>query len=107
MRTCRNTRCACDKNNFPNQGSMKPLLALSRAIDAANERIGRLVYWCVLIMVLVSAANAVSRYALSIASNACLGLPWHLFSAVFLLYSGYTLLHTEHIRINVVTATRP
>ena len=34
---------------------MKPLLALSRAIDAVNERIGRLVYWCVLIMVLVSA----------------------------------------------------
>jgi len=25
---------------------MKPLLALSRAIDAVNERIGRLVYWC-------------------------------------------------------------
>src|SRR6058998_164509 len=77
---------------------MKPLLALSRAIDAVNERIGRLVYWCVLIMVLVSAANAISRYALSIASNAWLELQWYLFSAVFLLCSGYTLLHNEHIR---------
>src|SRR5882672_3630030 len=80
---------------------MKPLLALSRAIDAVNERIGRLVYWCVLIMVLVSAANAISRYALSIASNAWLELQWYLFSAVFLLCSGYTLLHNEHIRIDV------
>src|SRR3989475_9342000 len=104
MRTCRNTCFACDKNNFANQGSMKPLLALSRAIDAVNERIGRLVYWCVLIMVLVSAANAVSRYALSIAYNAWLELQWYLFSAVFLLCSGYTLLHNEHIRIDVVAA---
>ena len=83
---------------------MKPLLALSRAIDAVNERLGRLVYWCVLIMVLVSAANAISRYALSIASNAWLELQWYLFSAVFLLCSGYTLLHNEHIRIDVVAA---
>jgi len=84
---------------------MKPLLALSRAIDAVNERLGRLVYWCVLIMVLVSAANAISRYALSIASNAWLELQWYLFSAVFLLCSGYTLLHNEHIRIDVVAAS--
>src|SRR5213594_3487267 len=104
MRTCRNTRFACDKNNFANQGSMKPLLALSRAIDAVNERIGRLVYWCVLIMVLVSAANAISRYGLSIASNAWLELQWYLFAAVFLLCSGYTLLHNEHIRIDVVSS---
>src|SRR5438552_3174367 len=82
---------------------MKPLLALSRAIDAVNERIGRLVYWCVLIMVLVSSGNAISRYALSIASNAWLELQWYLFAAVFLLCSGYTLRHNEHIRIDVIT----
>lgn len=81
---------------------MKPLLALSRAIDALNERIGRLVYWCVLVMVLVSAANATSRYALDLASNAWLELQWYLFAAVFLLCSGYTLLHNEHIRIDVI-----
>ena len=83
---------------------MKSLLALSRAIDAANEHLGRLVYWCVLIMVLVSAANATSRYALNLASNAWLELQWYLFAAVFLLCSGYTLLHNEHIRIDVVSS---
>ena len=83
---------------------MNFLLSLSRAIDAVNERIGRLVYWCVLIMVLVSAANATSRYALNIASNAWLELQWYLFAGVFLLCSGYTLLHNEHIRIDVVTS---
>ena len=83
---------------------MKGLLALSRAIDFVNEHIGRLVYWCILIMVLVSAANATSRYALNLASNAWLELQWYLFSVVFLLCSGYTLLHNEHIRIDVVSS---
>ena len=83
---------------------MKLLLGLSRAIDALNERIGHLTYWMILIMVLVSAANASSRYALSIASNAWLELQWYLFSAVFLLCAGYTLLHNEHIRIDVVAS---
>jgi len=83
---------------------MKPLLALSRGIDMFNEHLGRLVYWCVLIMVLVSAGNASSRYALNIASNAWLELQWYLFAAVFLLCSGYTLLHNEHIRIDVMSS---
>jgi TRAP-type mannitol/chloroaromatic compound transport system permease small subunit len=83
---------------------MKTLIAISRAIDMVNERVGRLVYWGVLIMVLVSAANATSRYALNIASNAWLELQWYLFAAVFLLCSGYTLLHNEHIRIDILTA---
>lgn len=83
---------------------MRFLLSLSRLIDAMNERIGRVVYWFVLVMVLVSAANAVSRYALNIASNAWLELQWYLFAGVFLLCSGYTLLHNEHIRIDVITS---
>jgi len=83
---------------------MKLLLGLSRTIDALNERVGHLVYWLVLVMVLVSAANATSRYALSIASNAWLELQWYLFSAVFLLCAGYTLRHNEHIRIDIVSS---
>lgn len=83
---------------------MNFLLSLSRVIDAVNERIGRVVYWCVLIMVLVSAANATSRYALNLASNAWLELQWYLFGTVFLLCSGYTLLHNEHIRIDVISS---
>jgi len=83
---------------------MRVLLAFSRTVDALNDRLGRLVYWCVLVMVLVSAANASSRYALNLASNAWLELQWYLFAAVFLLCSGYTLLHNEHIRIDVIAA---
>ena len=83
---------------------MKQLLALSRAIDWVNEHIGRAVYWLVLAMVLISAGNATTRYTLNIASNAWLELQWYLFAAVFLLCAGYTLLHNEHIRIDVVAS---
>jgi TRAP-type mannitol/chloroaromatic compound transport system permease small subunit len=81
---------------------MGALIALARAIDAVNERVGRLVYWLVLAAVLVSASNATSRYLFSLASNAWLELQWYLFSAVFLLAAGYTLRHNEHIRIDIV-----
>jgi TRAP-type mannitol/chloroaromatic compound transport system permease small subunit len=83
---------------------MKLLLQISRGIDALNEHVGRLVYWLVLLMVLVSSANALSRYAFNIGSNAWLELQWYLFAAVFLLCAGYALLHNEHIRIDVVSS---
>jgi len=81
---------------------MKLLLSISRAIDALNERVGRVVLWLVLIVALVSAGNAVSRYLFNVSSNAWLELQWYLFATIFLLCAGYTLLHNEHIRIDVV-----
>lgn len=81
---------------------MKALLTISRTIDAVNERVGRILLWLVLIVVLVSAGNATSRYLLNLASNAWLELQWYLFAAIFLGCAGYTLLHNEHIRIDVI-----
>lgn len=81
---------------------MKRLLSLSRAIDALNERCGRIVAWLVLAAVLVSSVNALMRYALSLGSNAWLELQWYLFSAIFLLAAGYTLRHNGHVRIDIL-----
>ena len=83
---------------------MKALLTIARAIDTLNERIGRAVIWLVLAMALVSSANALVRYLFNRSSNAWLELQWYLFAAVFLLCAGYTLLHNEHIRIDVVSS---
>jgi len=80
-----------------------PLLTLSRLIDRMNEWIGRWVAWLVLAAVLISAANAVSRKAFNMSSNAFLEIQWYLFAAVFLLASGYTLLRQEHVKIDVVS----
>ena len=81
---------------------MNAMLSLSRVIDALNDRIGRLVYWLVLAAVFISAANAIVRKAFDMSSNAFLEVQWYLFSAIFLLCAGYTLLKNEHIRIDVI-----
>ena len=86
---------------------MNALLAFSRAVDWLNEHVGRLVYWFVLIMVLISAGNAAVRYSLDTSSNKWLEIQWYLFSFVFLFSAGYTLLHNQHVRIDIVTAHLP
>lgn len=82
---------------------MAVLLAVSRLIDALNAAVGRIVCWLVLLAVLISSGNAAVRYLLNTSSNAWLELQWYLFSAIFLLGAGYTLLRNEHIRIDIVT----
>ena len=82
---------------------MKGLLVFSRAIDALNEQVGKLTYWLILAAVLISTGNAVVRYSLNMSSNAWLEIQWYLFSFVFLFCAGYTLLHNQHVRIDILT----
>ena len=82
---------------------MKGLLVFSRAVDALNEHVGKLTYWLILVAVLISTGNAVVRYTLNTSSNAWLEIQWYLFSFVFLFCAGYTLLHNQHVRIDIVT----
>ncbi|HCU53545.1 MAG TPA: C4-dicarboxylate ABC transporter [Gammaproteobacteria bacterium] len=81
---------------------MKTLLAISRIIDAVNERVGRATLWLVLVATLISAGNALMRYTLNLSSNAWLEVQWYLFAALFLLAAGYTLKHNGHVRIDVL-----
>ncbi len=79
------------------------MLALSRLIDRCNEAVGRSVAWLVLAAVLISAGNAVVRKGFNTSSNAFLEIQWYLFSAVFLLAAGHTLLRQEHVRIDLLS----
>jgi len=81
---------------------MNALLKFSGVIDGLNERIGRATIWLILVVVLISAGNAVSRFALNLSSNAMLEIQWFLFSAIFLFCAGYVLKRNEHIRIDVI-----
>lgn len=83
---------------------MRLLLAFSAAVDRFNDWVGRIVYWAVLISVIISAGNASVRYLFHTSSNAWLEVQWYLFSAVFMLCAGYTLLRNEHIRIDVIVS---
>ena len=82
---------------------MNALLKLSRRIDALSERIGRTAPWLVLIVVLISAGNAIMRYTINYSSNAFLEIQWYLFGLIFLSCAGYTLLRNEHVRIDLIS----
>jgi len=82
---------------------MKLCLRLSSAIDTLNEYVGRFTYWLILAAVLISTGNAIVRYAFNRSSNAWLEIQWYLFSFVFLFCAGYTLLHNQHVRIDILT----
>jgi TRAP-type mannitol/chloroaromatic compound transport system permease small subunit len=69
--------------------------------------IGQVVSWFILIAVLVSAGNAISRKAFDLSSNAWLELQWYLFAAVFLLAASYTLQRNDHIRIDIISNMLP
>lgn len=86
---------------------MKGLLKISRAIDAVNFRIGKIVSWLVLAAVLVSATNAAIRKTFDVSSNAWLELQWVLYSVIFLFCASWTLLANEHIRIDIVNILFP
>lgn len=81
---------------------MKSLLALARAIDGINERIGRAVGWLTLAACLVSAGNAAVRYLFNASSNAWLEIQWYMFGAMFLLAAGYALRHDGHVRVDII-----
>jgi TRAP-type mannitol/chloroaromatic compound transport system permease small subunit len=83
-------------------GFVNALLSLSRIIDGINERVGRITMWLILIVVVISAGNAVYRYALNDSSNGLLEIQWYLFSAIFLLMAGYVFKRNEHIRIDII-----
>ena len=86
---------------------MGALLAVSRAIDRGNALIGRTVMWLILAATIVSAANATSRKAFDISSNAFLELQWYLFGATYLFAAAYTLQRNEHIRIDIISNHLP
>lgn len=86
---------------------MQALLAASRIIDAVNTFIGRWISWLVLIVVLISAANATVRKVFDTSSNSLLELQWILFAIIFLLCSPWTLSSNEHIRIDIVNNALP
>lgn len=81
---------------------MKLFLDLSRRIDRMNERIGQAVRWLVLVVVLISTANAILRKAFDMSSNAFLEIQGYLFAGLVLLGAGWTMLHQGHVKIDVV-----
>jgi TRAP-type mannitol/chloroaromatic compound transport system permease small subunit len=78
------------------------LKVVCRLIDGINEWVGRGVAWVTLLMVLVVFVDVVMRYLFNTSYVFTQELEWHLFAFVFLMGSGYTLLHDGHVRVDII-----
>jgi TRAP-type mannitol/chloroaromatic compound transport system permease small subunit len=67
-----------------------------------NDRLGVLANWLVLAACLISAGNAMSRYAFDLSSNAWLEIQWYLFAAIVMFGASYTLKMNEHVRVDIL-----
>ncbi|SFB75542.1 TRAP-type mannitol/chloroaromatic compound transport system, small permease component [Polaromonas sp. OV174] len=83
---------------------MRALLKFSNAVDWLNAKIGQYAIWLIFAATLISALNAIVRKVFGTSSNAYLEAQWYLFAWSFLIAAGYTLLHREHVRIDVLNS---
>ena len=84
---------------------MRLLLSFSAAIDALNEKIGYICNWLVVLACVVSAGNAMVRYAYDYSSNAWLEIQWYMFAVIVMLGAAYTLKRNEHVRVDLLYMT--
>ena len=76
-------------------------LRVSGAIDRVNELLGRLANVLVLLACLLSAGNAMVRYAYDYSSNGWLEAQWYMFAAMVMFGASYTLKRNEHVRVEI------
>jgi TRAP-type mannitol/chloroaromatic compound transport system permease small subunit len=84
---------------------MRLLLSFSALIDALNEKIGNVCNWLVLLACVVSAGNAMVRYAYDSSSNAWLEVQWYMFAVIVMLGASYTMKRNEHVRVDILYMT--
>jgi len=81
---------------------LRALLLLSEFIDRINEKIGVFANLLVLLSCLVSAGNAMVRYAFNVSSNGWLEAQWYMFAVMVMLGASYTLKRNEHVRVDIL-----
>src|SRR6202789_1147984 len=83
------------------ENTMRPLLAISATIDRINEKIGYFCNFLVLAACIVSAGNAMIRYAFGFSSNGWLELQWYMFAVLVMFGASYTFKRNEHVRVEI------
>lgn len=81
---------------------MSYLLPVARVIDFINERIGRVLSWLTLAMVLLQFVVVIMRYVFGIGSLYAQESIVYIYAIIFLCAAGYTLVHDGHVRVDII-----
>ena len=69
------------------------------------RNLGGVCNWLVLAACVVSAGNAMIRYAFGYSSNAWLELQWYMFAVFVMFGASYTFKKNEHVRVEILYLT--
>jgi len=80
-------------------------LYLANLIDALNRSIGRTTAWLAAVMIVVQFAIVLLRYVFGIGVLVLQESLTYMFSMLFMLGAGYTLLQDGHVRVDIFYRT--
>jgi TRAP-type mannitol/chloroaromatic compound transport system permease small subunit len=86
---------------------MRAVSAVVRAIDATNEWLGRIVALGILLMVGIVSYEVVMRYGFRAPTIWATELITFVFAGYIFLGAGYTLLHRDHVGMDIVHSRLP
>ncbi len=74
----------------------------SRLIDKALDKIGSLASWLWVAIMIVILVSVISRYVFGRGSIMLEEIQWHLYGVAWLIGLSYTLVHDDHVRVDVL-----
>lgn len=83
---------------------MNPLKRFATAIDVLNDRIGRVIAWLTLGMVLTEFTVVLSRYVFGLGSTLMQESIVYMHAVTFLVCAGYALVYNGHVRCDIFYA---
>jgi len=72
------------------------------SINYFTEKTGSIVSWLSIFLIGLIGLDVALRYLFNWSSSANTELEWHIFAALFLLGSAYTLRYDKHVRVDVL-----
>ncbi|TDJ65336.1 MAG: TRAP transporter small permease subunit [Proteobacteria bacterium] len=75
-------------------------------INRFSEFTGRLTAWLVIALVALIFYDVTMRYLFNSGSVALQELEWHFFAVIILFGAGYTLKHGDHVRVDIIYASK-
>lgn len=82
--------------------NVQAALTFASGVDRVTRFFGIIAAVLVAASCLISALNALSRYAFDISSNAFLEIQWQMFAGTFLLGTAHVLRLNEHVRVDLI-----
>ena len=79
-----------------------PRTAFSDAIEGVIDAIGKLSSWLWIVTVAVIMWSVIARYGFNTGSVMLEEIQWHLAGAAWLIGLSYTLVHDDHVRVDIL-----